>query len=98
MSNDYYRGYAAGRQAMQPKWISIKDQTPPHDGHYYVIAEAQRGFPGNPIGTVAIDTTEYWRRGKWNQNDRFWKVLYWAFPPELELPEELSRRSRVRAA
>lgn len=32
MSNDYYRGYAVGRLAMQPEWISIKDQLPPRDG------------------------------------------------------------------
>lgn len=59
MSNDYYRGYAAGRLAMQPEWVSIKDHLPPRDGHYYVIAEAQKGFPGHPIGTIALDTEEF---------------------------------------
>ena len=97
MSNDYFRGYAAGRQAMQPEWVSMEDHCPPRDGHYYVIAEALKGFPGHPIGTVAVDTTEHWRRGKWNQNDKFWKVLYWAVPPVMELPEELSRRRIVAA-
>lgn len=97
MSNDYYRGYAAGRLAMQPEWVSIKDHLPPRDGHYYVIAEAQKGFPGHPIGTIALDTEEYWRKGKWNQNDKFWKVLYWAKPLDIELPEELLNRCRAVA-
>ena len=96
MTNDYYRGYAAGRQAMQPEWISA-EQAPPRDGHYYTVKEALKGFPGYPIGTVAVDTTEYWKRGKWNQNDKFWKVLYWAVPPVIELPEGLGNRRIIAA-
>jgi len=97
MSNDYYRGYAAGRNSMQPEWNSA-DITPPRDGHYYTVKEALRGFPGHTMGSVVVDTTEYWRKGKWNQNDKFWKVLYWAVPPVLELPEGLEKRHRINAA
>ncbi len=97
MSNDYYRGYAAGHMAAQPQWNSA-DEVPPRDGHYYVIKEALRGFPGTPMGSVVVDTTESWRRGKWNQNDKFWKVLYWAVPPLMILPEELGQRHRINAA
>lgn len=98
MTSDYYRGYAAGRQAMQPDWKNAKKELPPRDGHYYVIAEAVRGFPGTPMGSVVVDTAERWSRGKWIQNEKFWKVLYWAFPPEIELPEEIKNRSRIHAA
>ena len=97
MSNDYYRGYAAGRNSMQPEWNSA-DIIPPHDGHYYTVKEALRGFPGHPMGSVVVDTTEYWRRGKWNQDDKFWRVLYWAVPPRMELPEGLENRHIINAA
>ena len=95
MSSEYYRGYTAGRMAVQPRWISVKERLPSRDGHYYTITESQRGYPGNPIGTIAVDTNEEWRHGRWRQNDRFWKVLYWAEPLRMELPEELMNRNRA---
>lgn len=95
MSSDYYRGYAAGHQAAQPEWVSVKDRLPERDGNYYTITEALKGAPGIPIGTIAIDTAEQWRHGRWRQNDRYWRVLYWAEPVSMELPEELNRRRRI---
>ena len=95
MSNDYYRGYYAGHQAAQPEWISVKDHLPERDGHYYTITESQKGAPGFPIGTISIDTTEIWKGGKWLQNDGHWKVLYWAKPIKMDVPEELTRRPRL---
>ncbi len=97
MSNDYYRGYAAGRMAVQPEWIRAKDQLPTRDGHYYTIKEALKGAPGIPIGAVAIDTSEVWYRGKWQQNDKYWKVIFWAKPVEMEIPRELMKRYRIGA-
>ena len=95
LSNEFYRGFSAGHQAAQPEWISVKDRLPERDGNYYTIAESQKGAPGFPIGTIAIDTTELWKHGKWYQDDECWKVLYWAKPIKLDVPEELTRRPRM---
>ena len=97
MSNDYYRGYAAGCMSRQPEWISVKDRLPECDGHYYTIKETRKGFPGYPIGTISVDTCEEWKRGKWQQDDKYWKVLYWAKPIQIIVPEELARRYRIGA-
>ena len=98
MSSEFYRGYAAGHQAAQPEWISVKDRLPDLAGNYYTIKEALRGAPGIPIGTIVVDTAEQWHRGKWRQNDKYWKVLYWANPVRMEIPEELVRRPQIRGA
>ena len=95
MTNDFYKGYAAGHLAAQPEWISVKECLPDREGNYYTIKEALRGAPQIPIGTVTVDTAEQWHRNRWRQNDRYWKVLYWAKPVKMELPEELERRPRV---
>lgn len=98
MTTDYCRGYAAGHLAAQPEWISMKDRLPEHDGHYFTITESLKGALRMPIGTIAIDTAEEWHRGKWRQNDKYWKVLYWAKPVALSVPDELMRRPRVGRA
>lgn len=95
MSSEFYRGYAAGHQAAQPEWISVKDRLPERDGNYYTIKESMKGAPGMPIGTISIDTTEILRHGKWYQDDEYWKVLYWAKPIRMDVPEELMRRPRA---
>ncbi len=95
MTNDFYRGYAAGHMAAQPEWISVKERLPDCDGNYYTIKEAVKGAPQIPIGTVTVDTAEQWHRKRWLQNDKYWKVLYWAKPVKVALPEELEKRPRV---
>ena len=95
MSSEYYRRYTAGRMSAQPEWISMEDQLPPGDGDYFTITEAQEDFPACPKGTIAIDTTEQWHNGKWYQDGGNWKVLYWAKPVTMLVPEELMNRPRL---
>jgi len=45
--------------------------------------------------TVPLSHTELWKHGKWYQDDEYWKVLYWAKPIKLDVPEELTRRPRM---
>ena len=94
MSNEYYRGYAAGHLAAQPEWISVTERLPDRSGNYFTIKEAVKGGAGIPIGAIAVDLNEQWHRRKWRQNDRYWKVLYWAKPVSPDLPAELGRRPR----
>ena len=94
MSNEYYRGYAAGHLAAQPEWISVKERLPDRSGNYFTIKESVKGGAGIQIGTIAVDLNEQWHRRKWRQNDRYWKVLYWAKPVSPDLPAELGRRPR----
>jgi hypothetical protein len=49
MTNDFYKGYAAGHLAAQPEWISVKERLPDREGNYYTIKEALRGAPQIPI-------------------------------------------------
>ena len=95
MSSDYYNGYAAGCMAGQPVWVSVLDRLPDHDGNYYTITEAQKDFPAYAKGTICIDTTELWQGGKWWQDDDCWKVLYWANPIQMLVPQELMNRPRA---
>lgn len=95
MSSEYYRGFTAGHASAQPEWISVKDRLPDHDGNYYTITEAQKDFPAYPKGTISIDTTELWQDGKWWQDDDRWKVLYWANPIQMLVPQELMNRPRA---
>ena len=95
MTSEYNCGFAAGRMAGQPEWISVDDRLPDHDGNYYTITEAQKDFPAYPKGTISIDTTERWLDGEWWQDDENWKVLYWAEPIQLLVPQELMLRPRA---
>ena len=95
MSSEFYRGFSAGHQAAQPEWISIIDRLPERDGSYYTITELQKDLPNYAKGTINIDSTEVWENGKWWQDDDTWKVLYWAKPIKLDVPEELCRRPRL---
>jgi len=98
MASDFHRGYVAGYQAAQPEWISVKDRLPDQDGLYFTISESQKGGVGFPIGAIAIETSDTWQNGKWYQDDEFWKVLYWAKPVPMAVPECLSKRQRLGAA
>ena len=82
-------------QLTQPDWISVRDRLPECDGDYFTISESLKGGPGIPIGTISIDTTDVWRHGKWYQDDDCWKVLYWARPVRMAVPEELAGRMRL---
>ena len=68
MSNDYYKGYAAGHLAAQPEWISVKDRLPERSGNYFTIKEAVRGAPGIPIGTITLDLSEQWHHHLWRRH------------------------------
>ena len=95
MSNEYNHGFTEDHLASQPEWISVEDRLPERDGNYYTITEAQRDFPSYPKGTISIDTTELWNDGQWWQDDENWKVLYWAHPIQLDVPQELVQRPRA---
>ena len=95
MSNEYNRGFTAGHLASQPEWISMKDRLPDRDGSYYTITELQKDLPNYTRGTINIDSSEVWEDGKWYQDDDIWKVLYWANPIKLDVPDELSNRPRL---
>lgn len=95
MTSDYSRGFTTGHMAGQPEWVSVDDRLPGHDGNYYTITEAQKDFPAYPKGTISIDTTERWLDGEWWQDDENWRVLYWAEPILLMVPQELMQRPRA---
>jgi len=52
-------------------------------------------MPAAPKGTISIDVSENWHDGQWLQDDESWKVLYWAKPIVLDVPEELVCRPRL---
>ena len=64
-SEEYRKGFIAGRASVQPKWISVEDELPEEDGDYYTITELLRDTPAAPKGAVSIDVTETWRDGQW---------------------------------
>ncbi len=92
MSSEYYDVYTAGRMASKPEWISVVDRLPDHDGNYYTITEAQKDFLAYQKGTISIDTTDRWLDGELWQDDDSRKVLYWAEPIQLMVPQELIQR------
>lgn len=94
ISEEYRKGYATDRASVQPKWISVEDELPEEDGEYYTITELLYDTPAAPKGTVSIDVTEIWRDGQWWQDNEVWRVLYWAKPITLDIPEELANRPR----
>lgn len=94
-SEEYRKGFIAGRASVQPKWISVEDELPEEDGDYYTITELLRDTPAAPKGAVSIDVTETWRDGQWWQDNEVWRVLYWAKPITLDIPEELADRPRL---
>ena len=83
------------RVLAQPDWVSVDDRLPGRDGRYFTISEYLEGGPGIPIGSVAVNTTDAWRKGKWRLEDKPWKVLYWAKPVKMAIPEELDGRMRL---
>ncbi len=97
MLTEYDRGYTAGYLSAQPEWISVNDRLPTQDGNYFTITESQKDYPSFPKGTIAIDITDSWHEGEWYQDDDCWKVLYWAKPVNMLVPEELKSRPRAGA-
>lgn len=98
MASEFHRGYVAGLQAAQPEWISVKERLPDKAGFYFTISESQKGGSGFPIGTISIDTSDTWENGRWYQDDDVWKVLYWAKPVHMAVPDCLAKRQRLGAA
>lgn len=93
---DYERGFADGYKSVQPQWVSVKERLPEEDGDYFTISELQVDTPAGPKGTISIDIDETWSDGKWWQDsEESWKVLYWAKPIRLDVPEALSDRPRL---
>ena len=94
-SEEYERGYAAGRISAQPQWISVEERLPEAEGDCFTLSELQCDTPAAPKGAIAIDEDECWKDGHWEQDDEFWKVLYWAKPMRFDVPEHLAERPRL---
>ncbi len=83
-SDDYERGYSAGRKSLQPQWISTEDHQPGKDGIYFAVIESGDG-------SFSIGLYEMFAGGSWLV-DRKRKVRYWAEQSSYDLPEELLRK------
>ena len=83
-TEEYERGYTAGRKSLQPKWISTEDHQPNKDGIYFAVIESEDGSFG-------IGLYEMFAGGSW-LIDRKRKVRYWAEQSSYDLPEELLRK------
>ena len=94
-SEEYERGYAAGRISAQPQWISVEERLPEAEGDYFTLSELHCDTPAASKGAIAIDEDECWKDGHWEQDDEFWKVLYWAKPMRFDVPEHLAERPRL---
>ena len=83
-TEDYERGYTAGRKSLQPQWVSTEDHQPGKDGIYFAVIESEDGSFG-------IGLYEMFAGGSW-LIDRKRKVRYWAEQSSYDLPEELLRK------
>ena len=83
-TEEYERGYTAGRKSLQPKWISTEDHQPSKDGIYFAVIESEDG-------SFSIGLYEMFAGGSWLV-DRKRKVRYWAEQSSYDLPEELLRK------
>ncbi len=83
-TEEYERGYTAGRKSLQPKWISTEDHQPGKDGIYFAVIESEDG-------SFSIGLYEMYAGGSWLV-DRKRKVRYWAEQSSYDLPEELLRK------
>ena len=83
-TEEYERGYAAGRKSLQPQWISTEDHQPGKDGIYFAVIESEDG-------SFSIGLYEMFAGGSW-LIDRKRKVRYWAEQSSYDLPEELLRK------
>ena len=77
------------------RWISVEERLPEAEGDYFTLSELQCDTPAAPKGAIAIDEDECWKDGHWEQDDEFWKVLYWAKPMRFDVPEHLAERPRL---
>ena len=83
-TEEYERGYTAGRKSLQPQWISTEDHHPGKDGIYFAVIESEDG-------SFSIGLYEMFAGGSW-LIDRKRKVRYWAEQSSYDLPEELLRK------
>ena len=83
-TDDYERGFTAGRKSLQPQWVSTEDHQPGKDGIYFAVIESEDGSFG-------IGLYEMYAGGSW-LIDRKRKVRYWAEQSSYDLPEELLRK------
>ena len=83
-TEEYERGYTAGRKSLQPKWVSMEDHQPGKDGIYFAVIESEDG-------SFSIGLYEMFAGGSW-LIDRKRKVRYWAEQSSYDLPEELLRK------
>ena len=81
---EYEKGYRAGRNSLQPKWISAEEHTPKQDGIYFAVIEDEDG-------SFSIGLYEMYAGGSWLV-DRKRKVRDWAEQSSYDLPEELLRK------
>ena len=84
MTEEYEKGYHAGKQSLQPKWINAVDHPPKQDGIYFAIIEDEDG-------NSSIGLYEMYAGGSW-LIDKKRKVRYWAEQISFDLPEELLRK------
>ena len=83
-TEEYERGYTAGRKSLQPQWVSTEDHQPGKDGIYFAVIESEDG-------SFSIGLYEMFAGGSW-LIDRKRKVRYWAEQSSYDLPEELLRK------
>ena len=84
MTEEYEKGYHAGKQSLQPKWINAEEYPPQQDGIYFAVIEDEDG-------SFSIGLFEMYACGSWLV-DKKRKVRYWAEQSSYDLPEELLRK------
>ena len=80
-TEEYERGFTAGRKSLQPQWVSTEDHQPGKDGIYFAVIESEDG-------SFSIGLYEMFAGGSW-LIDRKRKIRYWAEQSSYDLPEEL---------
>ncbi len=84
-TEEYERGFTAGRKSLQPQWVSTEDHQPGKDGIYFAVIESEDGSFG-------IGLYEMFAGGSWLVDGKKRKVRYWAEQSSYDLPEELLRK------
>ena len=84
-TEEYERGYTAGRKSLEPQWVSTEDHQPGKDGIYFAVIESEDG-------SYSIGLYEMFAGGSWLREKDNRKTLYWAEPISYDLPEELLRK------
>ena len=83
-TEEYERGYRAGRKSLQPNWIKAEEHPPKHDGIYFAVIEDEDGH-------YSIGLYEMFAGGS-RLVDQKRKVRYWTEQSSYDLPEELLRK------